>query len=136
MLRHAVALLALTAGLAGCSSTAEVSESFEAQRRRAEANLDNEIGSDYDRWLGQYFEARPEVGEGLTECFSRHPERPPLRGYIAFASDASYRLVLYPGGTYADCVAEAFAGFRPPPPPSLPYLNPFDLGVGPAAPRD
>lgn len=126
----------LLGGLSGCAPGAPVVDTFEARRSQAETNLANEIGSDYDRWLGQFFEARPEVGEGLTDCFGRHAERPPLQGYFVFAGDGGYHLELRPRGAYADCVAEAFAGFKPPPPPSLPYLNPFDLSVGQAAPRD
>lgn len=123
-------------GLPACAPNAPVVDPFEARRREAEANLGNEIGRDYDRWLGQFFEARPEVGQGLTDCFSRHAQRPPLQGYIVFATDGGYHLELRPRGGYADCVAEAFAGFKPPPPPTLPYVNPFDLGVVPPAPRD
>lgn len=133
---HAGLLGSMLVGLSGCASDAPVLEGFEARRQAAEFNLENEIGRDYDRWLGQFFEARPEVGQGLTDCFGRHAERPPLQGYFVFDRDGGYRLELRPEGSYADCVAEAFAGFRPPPPPSLPYLNPFNLGVGSSAPRD
>lgn len=126
----------LLGGLTACAPAAPVADAFEARRHEAEANLGNEIGRDYDRWLGQFFEARPEVGQGLTDCFDRHAERPPLQGYFVFDRDGGYHLELRPQGSYADCVSETFAGFKPPPPPSLPYLNPFDLNVGPPAPRD
>lgn len=118
-----------------CASVA-AADDFESVRREAEKNLGSEAGADYDRWLGDFFKARPEVEKELTECVAGHDERPPLRGYVAFDRDGSYRYVLRPKGPFADCVSAAFAGFSPPPPPTLPYFNPFDLRIAPTPPRE
>lgn len=104
-------------------------DDFDVRRREAERNMASEAGTDYDRWLGDYFRARPEVGSELTDCVSRHAETPPLRGYIEFDRGGGYRYVLRPKGPFADCVAKAFEGFAPPPPPTLPYVNPFELNI-------
>ena len=73
-----------------CASVA-AADDFESVRREAEKNLGSEAGADYDRWLGDFFKARPEVEKELTECVAGHDERPPLRGYVAFDRDGSYR---------------------------------------------
>ena len=123
--RRARALAVLCACVAG-ATFAQVDD-FEARYAQAQRN---EAESGYDEPLGRYFEAQPEVRERLNGCMAMPAtQRASLHGYFEFDATGGYALVLRPAGAFADCVAAAFAGFAPPPPPQRPYVHGFTYTV-------
>lgn len=86
-------------------------------------------GAAYDQALGAAMQAMPEVSSKMMDCLVENSDGPPVYGYFEFTSATQYKVVLRPKSPLADCVTDALEGQSVPAPPSLPWLNVFELSL-------
>lgn len=131
MTRLAIFCLAIALGQAAGSANA-ADKAFQGNYAKARKNVTVPAGAAYDNKLGQAMQANPEYQRRFKDCAKRYPDKQAVHGYFRFSTATSYKVVLEPSSPFSGCLARALEGHRVPPPPSLPYFNPFDMIASPA----
>lgn len=131
MTRIAIFCVALVLGQAAGSALA-ADKVFENNYARARKNVVARAGATYDYKLGMAMQASADFQQRFKDCTKRYPGKQAVHGYFSFSSATRYTVVLEPRSAYSGCLTHALEGHRVPPPPGVPYLNPFDLSASPA----
>ena len=126
-----LATLCLAIGLVPIAD-AGAGNTFDANYAKARKNVTTKAGAAFDTRLGLAMQMHAEFQEGFKRCSQRFPKHLAVRGYFSFTSATSYRVILAPKTAFSTCLSRAMEGREVPPPPSLPYLNPFELSASPA----
>ena len=124
----ATILLVLLVGLGAVNASVD---SFEANYAKAKANAQTKNGAIYDAALGAAYEAMPDFKPKVEACLRQSPGPHAVRGYLLFLSEKNFGVFLEPKDEFAFCLSKALASPSVPPPPSVPYLNPFTFTVQP-----
>lgn len=130
MNRSIIVGLALALGASAGSGLAS-GTAFDANYAKARKNVAEPKGAAYDKKLGLALQSNADFQKQFKECAKRHPGKQVAHGYLSFGSPTSYKVVLQPRNEFAGCLTHALEGHHVPPPPSLPYLNPFELSASP-----
>jgi hypothetical protein len=101
--------------------------SFEENYAKAKANASAGAGATYDQALGNYMSNLPGYMLSMQGCVLNNPSQAAVHGYLEFESATAYKVVLEPKGGLATCITTVLENRTPPPPPSTPYLNPFEF---------
>ncbi len=122
------ATLAIPA-VAQATTDSSADETFYKQKKEAEANLQSSTGIEYDRIVGQAITGSGQWQPGVAKCLEANPAPQEIRGFIEFAADGTYKLVVRPTGAFADCVAAFVGRIALPKPPQLPYRQDFNFST-------
>lgn len=126
------AALCLALGLVQIANPAAAGNSFDANYAKARKNVATKAGAAFDTRLGLAMQMHPEFQEGFKSCSRRFAKHPAVHGYFSFTSATSYRVMLAPKTAFSSCLTRTMEGRAVPPPPSIPYLNSFELSASPA----
>ena len=131
MKRFVTFCLTMMLGQAAGSALA-ADKAFESNYARARKNVAARAGATYDYKLGTAMQASADFQQRFKDCIKRYPGKQEVHGYFSFSSATRYTVVLEPRSAYSGCLTHAMEGHRVPPPPGVPYLNPFELSASPA----
>lgn len=119
----------LVAPLAHATTDSSADETFYKQKKEAEANLQSSTGAAYDGIVGRAITGSGQWQPGIAKCLEANPAPQEIRGFIEFAADGTYKLVVRPTGVFADCVAAFVGRIALPKPPLLPYRQDFNFST-------
>lgn len=128
-MRQAIVTALVAALCLGLGSVNAAEDSFETNFDKAEANARTTQGAAYDALLARTYEAMPEFSTKVEVCLRANPGPHDVRGYFRFISKVDFEVVLEPRDAFSACLSQALASPSLPPPPSVPYLNPFTFSV-------
>lgn len=126
------ATLCLAFALVQITKPAAAGNSFDANYATARKNVSSKAGAAFDTRLGLAMQMHPEFQDGFKSCSRRFSKHLAVHGYFSFTSATSYRVTLAPKSAFSSCLTRALEGRAVPPPPNIPYLNPFELSASPA----